>query len=213
MRRKRIPALREAWSLNKESKMGKSQWGGNRMPEFIRIIKKYQNRKLYDTQDSCYVTLDGIAKMIRDGEDIIVIDNNSKADVTALILTQVLYEQEKTNQSVLPVSVLKNIVKSGSNNLFEFLQRYILGAIDAQLKTQEEIKTYIDRMVQKGELTKNESEVLVQHLRTVSDATKSSLDQRIEERLEKYLNRKGSSPMDYNSNYSTTANRTPLIET
>jgi polyhydroxyalkanoate synthesis repressor PhaR len=181
------------------------------MPEFIRIIKKYQNRKLYDTQDSCYVTLDGIAKMIREGEDILVIDNNTKADVTALILTQVLYEQEKTNQSVLPVSVLKNIVKSGSNNLFEFIQKYILGAIDAQLKTQEEIRTNLDRMVQKGELTKNESDALLQQLKTVSEATKSSLDQRIEERLEKYLNREAPTDLNFKADYS--ANRTPTLET
>lgn len=179
------------------------------MAESIRIIKKYQNRKLYDTQDSCYVTLDGIAKMIREGEDILVIDNNTKADVTALILTQVLYEQEKTNQSVLPVSILKNIVKSGSNNLFEFIQKYILGAIDAQLKTQEDLRTYIERLVQKGDLSRPEADTLLLQLKTVSETTRSSLDQRIEERLEKYLSKR---PTEFNSEYSN-ANRTPTVET
>ncbi|MDB5036509.1 MAG: uncharacterized protein JWQ35_37 [Bacteriovoracaceae bacterium] len=151
--------------------------------------------------------------MIREGEDILVIDNNSKADVTALILTQVLYEQEKTNQSVLPVFVLKNIVKSGSNNLFEFIQKYILGAMDAQLKTQEELKSYIDRLVQKGDLAKPEADILLQQIRTVSDATRSNLDQRIEERLEKYLSKRAGTPTDLISEYSTNANRAPTVDT
>jgi polyhydroxyalkanoate synthesis repressor PhaR len=183
------------------------------MAELIRVIKKYQNRKLYDTQDSCYVTLDGIAKMIRDNEDILVIDNNTKADVTALILTQVLYEQEKTNQSVLPVSILKNIVKSGSNNLFEFIQKYILGAIEAQLKTQEDIKGYLDRMVQKGDLTKAEADTLLLQLKTASDNARSTLDQRIEDRLERILGKRATTTHDFNSEYSTTANRTPMLDT
>src|SRR5436853_1324194 len=114
------------------------------MAESVRIIKKYQNRKLYDTQDSCYVTLDGIAKMIREGQEIVVIDNNSKADVTGLILTQVLYEQEKTHQSVLPVSILKNIIKSGSNNLYEFMRKYILGVLETQSQSSEELKFHLD---------------------------------------------------------------------
>jgi polyhydroxyalkanoate synthesis repressor PhaR len=183
------------------------------MAESIRIVKKYQNRKLYDTQDSCYVTLDGIAKMIREGEDILVIDNNTKADVTALILTQVLYEQEKTNQSVLPVSVLKNIVKSGSNNLFEFIQKYILGAFDAQIKTHDDIRGYIDRLVQKGDLTRAEGDTLLQQLKTVSETTRSALDQKIEERLDNYLNKKGGTAANFNSNYSITANREPTLDT
>jgi polyhydroxyalkanoate synthesis repressor PhaR len=179
------------------------------MAESIRIIKKYQNRKLYDTQDSCYVTLDGIAKMIREGEDILVIDNNSKADVTALILTQVLYEQEKTNQSVLPVEVLKNIVKSASNNLYEFIQKYVLGSIDAQLKAHDEVKNYINRLVQKGDLTAAEGESLLQQLRQTSDSTQTAMDQKIDERLDKIFSRKAA-PVDF-STTTENANRAPTL--
>ncbi len=180
------------------------------MAESIRIIKKYQNRKLYDTQDSCYVTLDGIAKMIRDGEDILVVDNNTKADVTALILTQVLYEQEKTNQSILPVEILKNIVKSGSNNLFEFIQKYIVGALDAQMKAHEDIRNYINRLVQKGELSATEGETLITQLKQASEASKSSLDQRIEERIDRFMTTRAPSAANF-STTTDTANRAPTI--
>ena len=60
-----------------------------------KIIKRYQNRKLYDTQQSCYVTLDDIAKMIRVDEDVMVIDNKTKNDITAATLTQIIFEAEK----------------------------------------------------------------------------------------------------------------------
>lgn len=158
------------------------------MAEAIRIIKKYQNRKLYDTQDSCYVTLDGIAKMIREGEEIVVIDNNSKEDVTALILTQVLYEQEKTNQSVLPVAILKNIIKSGSNNLFEFMERFILGAMDAHLKAREELKLHIERLAKKGELSAEEAHTLLNQIQTVSAAHQDLVDKKIDQRLAEKMN-------------------------
>jgi polyhydroxyalkanoate synthesis repressor PhaR len=163
------------------------------MSESIRIIKKYQNRKLYDTQDSCYVTLDGIAKMIRDGEEIVVIDNNSKEDVTALILTQVLYEQEKNHQSVLPVSILKHIVKSGSNNLFEFMQKYIFGAFDAHLRVQEDLRLHVEKLQKKGELSETEATSLFRQIGELGESYKTKLDNKIEERLQSFLqNRSGS---------------------
>ena len=56
-----------------------------------KIIKRYQNRKLYDTQQSCYVTLDDIANKIRSSEDVMVIDNKSKNDITAATLTQIIF--------------------------------------------------------------------------------------------------------------------------
>lgn len=157
------------------------------MAESIRVIKKYQNRKLYDTQDSCYVTLDGIAKMIREGEEIVVIDNNSKEDVTALILTQVLYEQEKNHQSVLPVTILKHIVRSGSNNLFEFMQKFIFGALDAHLKVQEELKLHVERLQKKGEINETEAQTLMANITTILESYRSSLDQKIEERFQKLM--------------------------
>lgn len=181
------------------------------MAEAVRVIKKYQNRKLYDTQDSCYVTLDGIAKMIREGEEIVVIDNNSKEDVTALILTQVLYEQEKTNQSVLPVTILKNIIKSGSNNLFEFMQRYILGAFDANMRTEEDLRTHVERLVKSGDLSSQEGATLSAQIKTLSEAHQSEIDKKINERVELYLS-KTSGSSQLTSEFQAIANRISTLE-
>jgi polyhydroxyalkanoate synthesis repressor PhaR len=81
-----------------------------------RIVKRYANRKLYDTQKSRYVTLDQIAEMIRGGEDVKIVDNNSKEDLTAVTLTQIIFEEEK-KQRFLPLSALRNIIQSGADNV------------------------------------------------------------------------------------------------
>jgi polyhydroxyalkanoate synthesis repressor PhaR len=82
-----------------------------------RVIKRYANRKLYDTKESRYVTLDQIAEMIRRSEDVKVIDNNSKEDLTSVTLAQIIFEEEKKQHSFLPLAALRNIIQSGGESL------------------------------------------------------------------------------------------------
>jgi polyhydroxyalkanoate synthesis repressor PhaR len=86
-----------------------------------KIIKRYQNRKLYDTHESSYVTLDEIAKMIRNGEDIRVIDNKTKNDITSSTLTQLLYECEKKSKTQPSVEMLKEIIRHGDGSFSGFI--------------------------------------------------------------------------------------------
>jgi polyhydroxyalkanoate synthesis repressor PhaR len=82
-----------------------------------RIIKRYTNRKLYDTRDSRYVTLSQIASMVRAGEEMKVIDNATKEDLTSLTLAQIIYEQEKQQAEVLPLSALRELVRRSEAKL------------------------------------------------------------------------------------------------
>jgi polyhydroxyalkanoate synthesis repressor PhaR len=91
-----------------------------------KIIKRYQNRKLYDTQQSCYVTLDDIAKMIRSSEDVMVIDNKTKNDITAATLTQIIFESEKKASQYAPLFTLREIIQHGNGSISGFLAK--LGA-------------------------------------------------------------------------------------
>jgi polyhydroxyalkanoate synthesis repressor PhaR len=84
-----------------------------------RVVKRYANRKLYDTQRSRYVTLDQIAEMIRGGQDVKIIDNTSKEDLTSITLAQIIFEQEKKQNSFLPLAAMKNIIQSGGESLQE----------------------------------------------------------------------------------------------
>ena len=91
-----------------------------------KIIKRYQNRKLYDTQQSCYVTLDDIAKMIRANEDVMVIDNKTKNDITAATLTQIIFEAEKKAAQYAPLFTLREIIQNGNGSISSYLAK--LGA-------------------------------------------------------------------------------------
>ncbi len=87
----------------------------------VKIIKRYQNRKLYDTHESSYVTLDEIAKMIKNGEDLRVIDNKTKNDITAATLTQLLYESERKAKTQPSVDLLKEIIRHGDGSFSGFI--------------------------------------------------------------------------------------------
>lgn len=88
-----------------------------------RVIKRYSNRKLYDTQRSRYVTLDQIADMIRSGEDVRIVDNNSKEDLTSITLAQIIFEEEKKQKSFLPLHAMRNIIQSGGERIEELVSQ------------------------------------------------------------------------------------------
>jgi polyhydroxyalkanoate synthesis repressor PhaR len=79
------------------------------------IIKRYQNRKLYDTSAKHYITLEGIAHLIRRGNNVQVIDNVTEEDLTNVTLMQVIMEQEKKKSGFLPLSILMGLIQAGEN--------------------------------------------------------------------------------------------------
>jgi polyhydroxyalkanoate synthesis repressor PhaR len=91
--------------------------------KFTKVIKRYQNRKLYDTHQSCYVTLDEIADMIVRGEDVMVIDNRTKKDITSSTLTQIIFEKQKRSKTVIPVMTLRDIIQVGGGTFSGFLAK------------------------------------------------------------------------------------------
>lgn len=122
----------------------------------VKIIKRYQNRKLYDTQQSCYVTLDDIAKMIRADEEVMVIDNKTKNDITAATLTQIIFESEKKASQYAPLFTLREIIQNANGSISSYLAKlgafphdYIEKAPQAPLNLSEkESKTSFDDLKQ-----------------------------------------------------------------
>ncbi|HEV8323955.1 MAG TPA: polyhydroxyalkanoate synthesis regulator DNA-binding domain-containing protein [Myxococcota bacterium] len=82
-----------------------------------RVIKRYSNRKLYDTANSRYVTLEQIREMVKEGEDVKIVDNNTKEDLTSVTLAQIIFEEEKRQRSFLPLATLRGIIRSGGEQL------------------------------------------------------------------------------------------------
>jgi polyhydroxyalkanoate synthesis repressor PhaR len=81
--------------------------------EKTKVVKRYQNRKLYDTSDSCYVTLEDIGEMIKAGDDVQIIDNATKEDLTAMTLAQIIFEEQKKKTNVQPLGTLRQIIQGG----------------------------------------------------------------------------------------------------
>lgn len=82
-----------------------------------KVIKRYQNRKLYDTEESCYVTLEDIRDMIQQGQDVQILDNTNKEDLTSVTLAQIILEEEKKQKGILPLQTFKQIIQSGGEVL------------------------------------------------------------------------------------------------
>ena len=83
----------------------------------IRLIRRYGNRKLYDTLGSRYITLEGIARLVRSGNDLKVIDNESGDDLTTITFAQIILEEEKRRSSLLPIGVLRELIEHGEEAL------------------------------------------------------------------------------------------------
>lgn len=98
-----------------------------------KIIKKYGNRKLYDTQQSSYVVLKDIEKMIRNKEHLCVIDNETEDDITIPTLTQIIFGAEKKSNLSAPIEVLKDIISKGDGSFSSYLAS--LGLFKAQTKS------------------------------------------------------------------------------
>ena len=105
-------------------------------PERI-LIKRYGNRRLYNTETSAYLNYQDLVKLIRDGHDVQIVDSRTKADVTKPVLMQVILEEEKS-QSLLPVSFLFQLIRSREAAVQDFFKNYLSSSFEAYLKTKEE---------------------------------------------------------------------------
>lgn len=95
----------------------------------VKVVKRYQNRKLYDTHQSCYVTLEEISQMIKAGDDLRVIDNKTKNDITQATLTQLLYETERKTSNPVPVELLKEIIRKGDGSFSGYIRVNMKGDV------------------------------------------------------------------------------------
>lgn len=98
-------------------------------PSARRVIKRYSNRKLYDTKDSRYVTLLQIAEMVRGGEEVQIIDNNTKDDLTEITLAQIIYEEQKAHARNVPLQTLKELIHARTEKVLADLREGPIGRL------------------------------------------------------------------------------------
>jgi polyhydroxyalkanoate synthesis repressor PhaR len=105
------------------------------------IIKKYANRRLYNTGTSTYVTLEDLANMVKIGEDFIVYDAKTGEDITRSVLTQIIFEQEnKEGQNLLPIAFLRQLIRFYGDSMQMLVPRYLEVSIDSLTREQEKFR-------------------------------------------------------------------------
>lgn len=135
------------------------------------VIKRYPNRKLYDTEAKQYITLDEIAGLIRSGKEVQIIDNSTGEDLTALTLSQVIFEQEKKQSGFLPRSVLSGLIQTGGQRLSS-IQNTLAATLGLTRQMDEEIERRIQVLVAHKELTPEEGARITQKLLSLSPSSR-----------------------------------------
>ena len=103
-------------------------------------IKKYANRRLYDTESSSYITLDRLAQMVREGREFEVVDAKTGEDITRQVLTQIIVDEEARGATMLPISFLKQLIGLYGNSMQTFVPHYLEAAMDAFQRNQSAVK-------------------------------------------------------------------------
>jgi polyhydroxyalkanoate synthesis repressor PhaR len=108
------------------------------------VVKKYANRRLYNTATSSYVTLDDLSKMVRAGEEFVVYDAKSGEDLTRSILTQIILEEDGKGRNLLPINFLRQLIGYYDDSLRAFVPRYLELSMENFAANQEQIRRYIE---------------------------------------------------------------------
>jgi polyhydroxyalkanoate synthesis repressor PhaR len=103
-------------------------------------IKKYANRRLYNTGTSTYVTLEDLAEMVKNGEDFTVIDAKSGEDITRNVLTQIIFEQENKGQNLLPITFLRQLIRFYGDSIQNLVPTYLDFSIDSLVRDQDKLR-------------------------------------------------------------------------
>ena len=108
------------------------------------VVKKYANRRLYNTATSSYVTLDQLSRMVRGGQHFVVYDAKTGEDLTRSILTQIILEEDSKGRNLLPINFLRQLIGYYDDSLRAFLPRYLELSMENFAANQEQIRRYIE---------------------------------------------------------------------
>ena len=105
------------------------------------VIKKYANRRLYNTASSSYVTLEHLSEMVKEGVDFVVFDAKTNEDITRSVLTQIIFDEESRGQNLLPIQFLRQLIGFYGNSMQAFLPSYLELSLDSFTRQQERMRT------------------------------------------------------------------------
>ncbi|MBN2384724.1 phasin family protein [bacterium] len=152
-----------------------------------RVIKKYANRKLYDVESSRYVTLEELGKMVEQGLDVRIIDNETGEDISGKTLAQVLVNLEKKQKSSLPFPLFKELIQKSGDSVLEYTKRSIMAGLGVLSTAEGEIEKVVRRFAEKGLVSEEEARGIIRDFLISIEKSKNTLDHKIEENIRKVL--------------------------
>ncbi len=118
--------------------------GTNEITEQVAVVKKYANRRLYNTASSSYVTLEELCQMVRDGKEFVVFDAKSGEDITRSVLTQIILEEDSKGRNLLPIKFLRQLIGFYDDSLHAFLPRYLELSMENFARHQDQMRGYME---------------------------------------------------------------------
>jgi polyhydroxyalkanoate synthesis repressor PhaR len=109
------------------------------------VVKKYANRRLYNTATSSYVTLDELSQMVRKGEEFVVFDAKTGEDITRSVLTQIILEEDSKGRNLLPIGFLRHVIGFYDDSLQSFLPRYLELSMENFARHQDQMRGYVEQ--------------------------------------------------------------------
>lgn len=145
-----------------------------------KVIKRYTNRKLYDTVESRYVTLDEIAEMVKQGAEVKIIDNRTKEDLTNVTLAQIVFEEEK-KQKQMPLSVLREIIRQPGERINQFINTQVNPRVE---QIREQTTTRINTLLGRDPNEDLSPAALAAQSQKVFETWQARVDERVKHAIE-----------------------------
>ncbi|MBJ7483462.1 polyhydroxyalkanoate synthesis repressor PhaR [Brevundimonas sp.] len=138
----------------------------------VVVIKKYANRRLYNTRTSAYVTLEDLAKMVREGTDFVVFDAKTNEELTRQILTQIIFEEESRGEALLPVQFLRQLIGFYGGQMQGVLPSYLEMSLESFSRQQEQYRTQVAKAFSSGPTGSLMEEAVKQNMAMFQNAMK-----------------------------------------
>ena len=151
-------------------------------------IKRYANRKLYDTTDKNYITLDQISALIKAGQEVSVVDNQTGEDLTSATISQILARDKKIKNGDVVSSVLIQLIRKGGGTLVDYGKKYVSLWESGLTLAEDEIDRLVNRLVKDKELSESEGSKLKKDISGRADDLKKWIGEKIDQRINHTLN-------------------------
>ncbi|MBW1682973.1 MAG: hypothetical protein JRF59_05000 [Deltaproteobacteria bacterium] len=152
-------------------------------------IKKYANRKLYDATDRRYVTLEGVAELVVNGETVRIVDNTTGEDITAQVLSQILARRKGGKDREVPTGILAELLRKGPGSVFELGRRYASIWQSGLTAAEEELDRLIDRLEREKKIRSHEKGLLKKDVLGYGESLRKWMRDKIDQRTREILGR------------------------